>query len=286
MSLPQCNANTFSGTETSRQKLISDGVLGATILVTAGAMWYLLRKIRLVKPDVIYARRKARQVKANSSFSPYAAGGPTEAQNSSVFNPNASDTTVHLNPAGYQQWDANGHAIGYAPDPRLNVYQPEPQRAHPQMLAYREDSGGTGTTYPQGLTDGRSPVRQESSDSGHSGTPPQRRETFDLPRVASPEAGAGDYDHHNPFESDTAYPSAPSFPASGPHPPSYPTTHPHPQPSYGAGANLSQASDRSSVLPNPFDDADEDDHPRHVHQPTDSSYVANDGHSYPEPSLR
>lgn len=267
--------------------MISDGVLGATILVTVGAMWYLSRKIRLVKPDVIYARRKARQGKvANTGFSPYAGGGPTEAQNSNVFNPNASDTSVPLNPAGYQQWDASGRAVGYAQDPRLNVYQPEPHRAHQQPLAFREDSGGTGTTYPRGLTDGRSPVRQESSDSGHSGTPPQRRETFELPRVASPEAGAGDYD--NPFEQHTAYISAPSFPASGPHPPSYPTTQTHPP--YGAGANLSsQPPVRASVLPNPFgDEASEEHHASagHVHQATDSSYAANDGHSYPDQSLR
>ena len=54
----------LSGTQTSKNTIISDVVLGITTLVTAAAMWYLMRKMRQVKLEVIYARtRKARQAK-------------------------------------------------------------------------------------------------------------------------------------------------------------------------------------------------------------------------------
>ncbi|KZP22877.1 hypothetical protein FIBSPDRAFT_824015 [Athelia psychrophila] len=259
-----------AGTETSKQKLISDAVLGVTILVTVGAMWYLSRKIRLVKPEVIYARRKARQGKIYNK-SPYAgAAGAAESQNSAVFNLNSSGTDIPLNSAEYQQWDSNGRAIGFTGDPRF-VHQPEPQRAQPQVLSYREDSGGyeNGTTYPKGLTDGRSPVRQESSESG--GTPPPpRRDTFEIPRVASPE----DAGYDNPFD-------APFAPPSGPPPHPFPAAESHLQapqsyPPYAA----SQPSVRDSHLPNPFgDDASPYPYPGHAHEATGDSYSANDGHS-------
>ncbi|KAJ8519202.1 hypothetical protein ONZ45_g3857 [Pleurotus djamor] len=52
-----------SGQSTSTSKLISNIVLGITILITIGSMWYILHKMNKVKPDVIYAKRKARQAK-------------------------------------------------------------------------------------------------------------------------------------------------------------------------------------------------------------------------------
>ncbi|KZP09580.1 hypothetical protein FIBSPDRAFT_839327 [Athelia psychrophila] len=118
---------------TLKQKLISYGVFITTFDITAAGIWYLARKVRLVKPDVIYARRKARQDKMhNRTFSPYA--GAAESQNSAVFNPNSSGTNIPLNPTEHQQWDSNGRAIGYAGDPRL-VYRPEPQRAQQRVLS-------------------------------------------------------------------------------------------------------------------------------------------------------
>ena len=53
----------MAGTESTKNKIISDSVLGITILVTALAMWYLYREMDKVKHDVIYERRKARFVK-------------------------------------------------------------------------------------------------------------------------------------------------------------------------------------------------------------------------------
>lgn len=244
-------------------------------------MWYLSRKIRLVKPDVIYARRKARQGKVPKNLSPYAAAA--ESQN--VFNPNASESNIPLNQTEYQQWDSNGHAIGYSGDPRFNnMYQPEPHHAQPQMYSYREDSGGMGTTYPKGLTDGRSPVRQESSESGHSGTPPQRRETFDLPRVASPEDAGANFD--NPFEHDP-----PFVPPSGPPPPAFPAATPHLQSPqsyapYASSQTHQGGSVRDSHLPNPFDDPNQPVIVGHMQEATGDSYLANDGHSREGTSAR
>ncbi|KAF7416291.1 Tlg2-vesicle protein [Pleurotus ostreatus] len=52
-----------SGESTSTSKLISNIVLAITILITIAAMWYILRQMNKVKPEIIYARRKARQAK-------------------------------------------------------------------------------------------------------------------------------------------------------------------------------------------------------------------------------
>ncbi|GJJ13613.1 hypothetical protein Clacol_007869 [Clathrus columnatus] len=51
-----------TGTETPRDKIISDSVLGVTILITAAAMWYIFKEMERVKPIVIHNRRKARQL--------------------------------------------------------------------------------------------------------------------------------------------------------------------------------------------------------------------------------
>lgn len=56
------------GTESTKNKIISDAVLGVTILVTGLAMWYLYNKMDKVKHEVIYERRKARYVKLCSLF--------------------------------------------------------------------------------------------------------------------------------------------------------------------------------------------------------------------------
>ncbi|CAK5263286.1 unnamed protein product [Mycena citricolor] len=52
-----------TGQKDLKNKLISYAVVGVTVLVTVLAMWYIYREMNLVKPQVIYARRKARQVK-------------------------------------------------------------------------------------------------------------------------------------------------------------------------------------------------------------------------------
>lgn len=87
-------------------------------------MWYISKKMNAVKPDVIYARRKARQQKLNDV--PYGGyGGP------STFNANDSESALPLTskPDGnnqHQQWDSNGRAVGFSGDPTL--FAPQPQR--------------------------------------------------------------------------------------------------------------------------------------------------------------
>lgn len=255
------------GTESSRQKLISDTVLGVTIAVTVGAMWYLLRKMRLAKPDVIYARRKARQGKvARANSTPYGAPHGAASGESVVFNPNHSDSNIPLNatsdqPYQHQQWGQDGRAIGFTGDPR--ILAPEPQRPQAHVLNFQSEAGGgysggdqqydnsgVGTTYPKALAQalGRTPVRQESNESAHWDTEYHAPNTFDSPLVISPQAGHEPL--HDPFENTYA-------PSSGP-PPPVPTSVPHlPPPSQEPYADYSQPPDirQSHVFPNPFDDA-------------------------------
>jgi hypothetical protein len=92
-------------------------------------MWYILHQMNLVKPQVIYKRRKARQGKlARSDFSPYLHGSLSAT--SDVFNPTISDfdiplTTNRATPH-YQQWDKQGRAVGYVGDPQI-IHTPKPQ---------------------------------------------------------------------------------------------------------------------------------------------------------------
>ncbi len=50
------------GTSSKSDTIIKDVVLGVTTLITIGAMWYIYHQMNKVKPQVIYARRKARYV--------------------------------------------------------------------------------------------------------------------------------------------------------------------------------------------------------------------------------
>lgn len=60
-----------TGTEDPKSRIISDIVLAITFLITIVAMWYIYHKMNQVKPEVIYARRKARQAKMQGGGSPY-----------------------------------------------------------------------------------------------------------------------------------------------------------------------------------------------------------------------
>ncbi|KII84780.1 hypothetical protein PLICRDRAFT_146272 [Plicaturopsis crispa FD-325 SS-3] len=220
------------GTDSTKNKIISDSVLAITMAVTIAAMWYLLRKMNQVKVDVIYDRRKARQGKLDrANFTPYGNPSAYESGSSVGFNPQVSETDIPLTAthggSPYQQWDKDGRAIGPNPgDPRL--YAPTPQRAiisNPgRVPTYRTDGGGgyntagqryprdeeTGSVYPVNPAhpEGRSPVRQESGDSvgwdmqhGHD------RSEYVLPhvtRVASPmsaSSSAQSSSTQNPFTS-------------------------------------------------------------------------------------
>lgn len=233
-----------TGTETTKNKVISDVVLLITLAITAAAMWYLMRLMKQAKPDVIYARRKARQAKIErADFTPYAGGA--NQSSASVFN--ASETDMPLNNgdmpyggvggAGHQQWDKHGKAVGYSGDPR--IFQPQPQRTTARVPTYRTEGGGgydsQGHRYDSG-PGGVAPLRQESGDSVDWDTDPhnqQGEESIHLPRVdasppriASPPGIHSPLNLHNPF--DAPVPSTArqaSYPSPIP-PPTAPMTAP------------------------------------------------------------
>ncbi|KAF9005110.1 hypothetical protein BDQ17DRAFT_1424263 [Cyathus striatus] len=118
------------GTVDKKSKTISDLVVVLTTVITFVAMWYILRQVNHVKPDVIYKRRKARQAKLvraqiydSDTSLPNTNNGNvyTNPENAGIFNPQNSDSDIPL-----QQWDAQGRALGYAQDP--NLYAPQPRR--------------------------------------------------------------------------------------------------------------------------------------------------------------
>jgi hypothetical protein len=99
-------------------RIVSDIVLVLTFIVTIGAMWYILLYMNKVKPQVIYARRKARQGKlTRAGNSPY--------MNASVdgLNPTDSDSDIPLMSADHHWEEHTANAVAdpilYAPKPRV-----------------------------------------------------------------------------------------------------------------------------------------------------------------------
>lgn len=164
-----------------------------------------MRKMRQVKPDIIYARRKARQAKLEGAhFMPY--GISNNSSTSVVFNAQNSDSNIPLNPTSdlpygttdpHQRWDKNGRAIGFVGDPRLHAPAPRRPQGDGGYNGSYDGGGGIGTAYPQTNLEagGRNLVRQESGDSAE-WHPQERRDTFDIPRIASPV----NEPINNPFE--------------------------------------------------------------------------------------
>jgi hypothetical protein len=75
----------------------------------------------------------------------------------STFNPNPSDSDIPLRPydsdanpgfegSTHQQWDETGHAIGYAPDPRLHAPRPRPPSFSPTTLYAPPDAAAAVTS--------------------------------------------------------------------------------------------------------------------------------------------
>lgn len=60
----QRHADSDPGSATTQNKILSYVVGFITVIVTVAAMWYIQKQINRVKPEIIYARRKARQVVA------------------------------------------------------------------------------------------------------------------------------------------------------------------------------------------------------------------------------
>ncbi|KAE9399671.1 hypothetical protein BT96DRAFT_801982, partial [Gymnopus androsaceus JB14] len=121
-----------SGQETTKQKLISDGVVAVTILVTIAACWYILRKMDQAKPRVIYDRRKARQAKMSENGNGNGVYSTPSFSSSDMYNPNSSESNIPLTAkktqfggqpypfsSEYQSSSASGNgSIVYAPKPQ------------------------------------------------------------------------------------------------------------------------------------------------------------------------
>ncbi|KAL5503758.1 hypothetical protein ACEPAH_7829 [Sanghuangporus vaninii] len=214
-----------TGTESTRDRLISYSVLAVTSIVTCIAMWYMYKKMDEVKVDVITDRRKARQGKLDRAQS---------LRGSSVFNPNESESDLPLNPgedSTYQQWDAHGQAAGFSGDPRFSqsLHAPTPRRAGfpdvSRIPTYRTEGGGgystTGERYDspsvdlqssssstsQSVSPARTPAvhRQESGDSvGWDAAGTVGGEAYRLPTIQPHTPLSGGFVHvplsaRNPF---------------------------------------------------------------------------------------
>ncbi|KAJ7115540.1 hypothetical protein C8R43DRAFT_1038743 [Mycena crocata] len=155
------------GVTDSKSRIISDVVLAVTFLVTVLAMWYIFRQMALLKPEVIYERRKARQVK-QSRVDIYANPNDSDSSVGGGYNPRSSHSDIPLTANAnihprydyeqqqkqrqqaewaaqqrqyadqqrgrpnqqHQEWDAQGRAVGYTPGPTPQVmYAPQPQRS-------------------------------------------------------------------------------------------------------------------------------------------------------------
>ncbi|KAL4062793.1 snare associated Golgi protein-domain-containing protein [Scleroderma yunnanense] len=204
------NAN---GTTNTRDKILSYVVAFVTGIVTIAAMWYIHKGVNRVKPDVIYARRKARQAKLNGSGSFYGNASAAETTDDAIFNPEASDTALVTSDTPYdppyQKWDKHGRAAGYTSDSR--VYAPQPRRANETFDVGLATS--VGSTTPTGQTG----KRQESSDSVGWDLQTAAADSQSYPLQTLPETEPiGPL--KNPFESnespETTLP--PSSPPSGP----------------------------------------------------------------------
>ncbi|KAJ3969958.1 hypothetical protein EV361DRAFT_918341 [Lentinula raphanica] len=162
-----------SGQETTKQKLISDGVVAVTLFVTIAACWYLMRKMNQVKPDVIYARRKARQAKLNND-SMYST---PNLSGSDVYNPNASDSNIPLTAKNQQFGYGGGQKQPYPFSSEYQrssisniVYAPKPQHRYSPENRYGNEDPELGYVAP-GATNSSpynyTPTRQTSDEVGY-----------------------------------------------------------------------------------------------------------------------
>ncbi|KAI0806058.1 snare associated Golgi protein-domain-containing protein [Irpex lacteus] len=120
-----------TGTSSTSDTIIRDTVIGLTTVVTFVAMWYIYHLMNKAKPQVIYQRRKERQAKLQAlGPTAYSSSGVSGASGSVAYEGRKSESELPLTASfqtqGFQQWDSQGRAVGYAPDPTL--YAPQPKR--------------------------------------------------------------------------------------------------------------------------------------------------------------
>ncbi|KAK0447378.1 uncharacterized protein EV420DRAFT_1568434 [Desarmillaria tabescens] len=140
-----------TGTTDTKSRIISDVVLVITFLITIAAMWYIYHQMNKVKPEVIYARRKARW--------------PTFPYNQSdVFDASTSDVNIPLTPraAGHaergdlypfshpyqygSQTGAGPTSVIYAPAPQNPNYEYKPTNnyGYSKSSEYLDDASSSG----------------------------------------------------------------------------------------------------------------------------------------------
>ncbi|KAI0288963.1 snare associated Golgi protein-domain-containing protein [Russula brevipes] len=192
LSLPKQFATVYIGViiegsgkqETTPQRIASYSLIAVTTIITFLAAWYIFRELKRVKPAVIYERRKARQAKIDLTRSYY----NSSASSVSEFNPNPSESDIPLRPydperdpafdeSTHQRWDEMGHAVGYAPDPRLHAPRPRPPSFSPSTLYGSPNAAAAATSSPRFSEDEWSNAR----------TPQTARPPVDIP--AAPPSG-------------------------------------------------------------------------------------------------
>ncbi|KAK0200346.1 hypothetical protein DFS33DRAFT_1360713 [Desarmillaria ectypa] len=145
-----------TGTTDTKSRIISDVVLAITVLITIAAMWYIYHQMDKVKPEVIYARRKARQAKLARANLPY--------NQSDVFDASTSDVNIPLTPRAarhaergelypfsqsYQHGSYTGAgptSVIYAPTPKTPNYEYKPTNnyGYSKSSEYLDDASSSG----------------------------------------------------------------------------------------------------------------------------------------------
>ncbi|KAF9467631.1 hypothetical protein BDZ94DRAFT_1248593 [Collybia nuda] len=146
-----------SGVQDTKSRIISDVVIAVTIIITVVAMWYIFRQMNKVKPEIIYARRKARQAKlARAGLSPEHDSFTTES--TVTFDPRDPDN-IPLTAPNHSKLD------GYAWNQNPNLYAPQPVKpgrvpisehhiafTPPYDYGYNDKYGGRGSESTDDVT--------------------------------------------------------------------------------------------------------------------------------------
>jgi len=279
-----------TGHSSTKDTIIQDVVIGITVVVTAAAMWYIYHLMNLAKPKVIYDRRKARQAKLAAEGmgpGPYSNPSVLNSTTSVAFDGRKSESelplTANFQSTNYQQWDAQGRAVGYAPDPTL--YAPQPQR--PVRVSAQTPGGSSSSTPAMSQRPDLppQPLRQNTSSSsnswdvqahvgGQESYPMSRaspyKDPYSVPKIPPP---TGPYStttapsalqstiEQTPVQAQFAYGTAGAPPGALPSPPSAPLSNP-----FDAPPPLPSDAQRG-----------------HMAQPTDASFYTAHGSHSPQP---
>ncbi|TRM65968.1 hypothetical protein BD626DRAFT_486358 [Schizophyllum amplum] len=180
------------GTQTKESKIISDVVLGVTVVLTFVAMWYIYRQMGKVKPQIIYERRKARQEKMMRAVSE---GGPYNNSNlSHQSSLSLSDESgIPLTSPRAQGYPASVMTAPSSSTVALAAPQPYHQYGNmngstisrERIPTYRQDSGGINGYDTQGL---RHTAPRESMDNVAWDMGVRRQDAYDphRPRYNTP----------------------------------------------------------------------------------------------------